>query len=579
VPVGQKTPVLPAWPKLRLTETDLSDHFSGPSNLGILNGAPSGNQVDVDLDCPEALVVAHVWLPPTNSVFGRPGKPRSHRLYMADPLPATKQFQDPDGTMLLEVRSTGSQTLFPPSMHPNGEHLRWDEDGDPGDVSGDALLAHAGRTATACLLARHWPAAGSRHDAALALAGGLLRLDWRVEEVTDFIGWVARVANDEEWRDRGASVMTTAQRLATGNSATGWPHLAELVGPTVVDRVREWLGAPNSEDSEHCEGTWELPIPLTEPSLPPFPTEIFPNWVRAYVEAVAVATQTPPDLAAMLVLDCLAIACAKRVIVQITPDWPEPVNLFTAVAMAPAERKSAVFREVTQPIMEFEAAEIARLAPGIAEAASRRKIAERALEKAQRDEATGSNTWEQGTFLSRTDELARELAAMKVPASPRFVADDCSPERLASLLAEQGGRIAVMAPEGDVFDLIARRYSATGMPNFGAYLRGHAGDDLRVDRVNRPPEFVRSSALTIGLAIQPEIIHGLAMRPGFRGRGLLGWFLYGLPASMLGRRAVSPPVVSDALRRAYHRQLATLSSWNRALPETAGGSRNRGTSR
>ena len=126
------------------------------------------------------------------------------------------------------------------------------------------------------------------------------------------------------------------------------------------------------------------------------------------------------------------------------------------------------------------------MAPEIAQAVSRRKIVEESLKKAQKAEATPSNEWQQGTYLSKAYELARELADMNVPASPKLVVDDCSPERLSSLLAEQGGRIAVMAPEGDVFDLMAGRYSPTGMPNFGVYLRGHAGDDLRVDRVGRP---------------------------------------------------------------------------------------------
>jgi hypothetical protein len=345
--------------------------------------------------------------------------------------------------------------------------------------------------------------------------------------------------------------------LAEDRTATGWNRLGQYVGTDVLNRVRSWLGPTNSENTENSDPVWEVPIPLTELPRPPFPTDIFPNWVRAYVEAVAAATQTPPDLAAMLVLAALAAACSKRVIVQITSDWSEPVNLFIVTAMASGERKSAVFQEVTQPIMAFEVAELARLAPLIAEAESRRKITEQALAKAQRDaaHATGS---EHASLLTTADALAREIAAMKVTAPPRLVVDDCSPERLASLLAEQRGRIAVMAPEGDVFDLMAGRYSATGMPNFGVYLRSHAGDDLRVDRVGRPSEVVRSPALTMGLAVQPEVIRGLTTHPGFRGRGLLGRPLYALPESLIGRRASDPPAVPVDTRSTYHRNLTAL---------------------
>ena len=80
LPADQKRAVLDGWPQLRLTADELAHYFNGPSNLGILNGEPSRNQVDVDLDCSEARVLADAFLPPTHSVFGRPGKPRSHRL-------------------------------------------------------------------------------------------------------------------------------------------------------------------------------------------------------------------------------------------------------------------------------------------------------------------------------------------------------------------------------------------------------------------------------------------------------------------------------------------------------------------
>ena len=53
--------------------------------------------------------------------------------------------------------------------------------------------------------------------------------------------------------------------------------------------------------------------------------------------------------------------------------------------------------------------------------------------------------------------------------------------------------MAVMSAEGgDVFDQMGGRYQR--MPNFGVYLKGHAGDTLRVDRVHRPAEYVEQPA-------------------------------------------------------------------------------------
>ncbi|MFH8753965.1 DUF3987 domain-containing protein [Streptomyces rimosus] len=59
------------------------------------------------------------------------------------------------------------------------------------------------------------------------------------------------------------------------------------------------------------------------------------------------------------------------------------------------------------------------------------------------------------------------------------LADD-APKVSATLLAEQGGRLAVMSAEGGIFDIIADRHSGTA--NMKVFLKGHAGDRLRVDR-------------------------------------------------------------------------------------------------
>src|SRR6266568_9447936 len=86
-----KEPGYNDWQALRVTEAVLDQHFNGrPQNIGVLNGVPSQNQVDVDLDAPEPLVLADFFLPATDCEWGRPSKQRSHRRYVADPPPATR---------------------------------------------------------------------------------------------------------------------------------------------------------------------------------------------------------------------------------------------------------------------------------------------------------------------------------------------------------------------------------------------------------------------------------------------------------------------------------------------------------
>ena len=247
IPFGTKKPILEEWQNLRISEANVTKSFGDePQNIGILLGEPSGGLIDIDLDAPETIKLAPIFLPPTNCRFGRPGKPDSHWLYLATPSGLTSQYRDTEKgieeSMLVEYRSTGAQTVFPGSTHNSGEIIEWTKFDEPLCVKAAELKAHVARLAAAALVSRHWPAKGSRNAAALALAGGLLRSGWEQDEVETFIHAVGLVAGDEETLERIKSAGATFQKIENDNPTTGWPALADLVGERVVNKVRKWLG-------------------------------------------------------------------------------------------------------------------------------------------------------------------------------------------------------------------------------------------------------------------------------------------------------------------------------------------------
>jgi replicative DNA helicase len=322
-------------------------------------------------------------------------------------------------------------------------------------------------------------------------------------------------------------------------------------------------GRGNSEHSENCEtgspddvaAAWAAPEPLTAELLPTFPTDALPLWLRAYVAALAEATQTPADLAALMSLGVLSAAAGGRVKVWVRSAWQEPVNLYVSPAQESGNRKSGVVREVTAPIREWERRREQECRPDAAAARSQRRVAEQALAHAEARAAKESDPGQRAALLTEAEQLARRLEGLPAVHTPRLLTEDCTPERLAGLLAEQGGRMAILSPEGDVFDVMAGRYSSA--PNFGIFLKGHAGDPHHVDRQGRPAEYIAEPALTIAVSPQPDVLGGLADRPSFRGRGLLARFLYALPPSLLGRRSIHPEEMPDAVRSTY--QMAVLA--------------------
>jgi hypothetical protein len=196
----------------------LDRHFPAQRdrNIGILNGEPSGNLLDVDLDCPGARLAAPL-LPATGWTFGRKSAPASHWIYRSSPSLNTAQekYVDLDGAVLVELRGTGGLTIYPPSTHKDtGERITWERFEDPADVALAELQRAVREVGAVALLARHWPAKGTRQDAVLALAGALLRAGWPPDRVERFVLAVAAATQDEESAKRVQAVAATAGTLA-----------------------------------------------------------------------------------------------------------------------------------------------------------------------------------------------------------------------------------------------------------------------------------------------------------------------------------------------------------------------------
>ncbi|NLF70804.1 MAG: DUF3987 domain-containing protein, partial [Candidatus Anammoximicrobium sp.] len=347
----------------------------------------------------------------------------------------------------------------------------------------------------------------------------------------------------------------------------GWKELRQKYEPkdtrpvnlSGIDRQAERTtgNTPPPEAGKSTDGPapWPELDPPTETTLPDFPLRALPGILQDWTAAESHATQTPADLAGLLALAVFSSCVARHVDIEPQPGWREPVNLFVAVLLEPGNRKSAVFSDATQPLRQAEAAMIDVARPVVTREQSERRQAIKRLERLEKLAAEKQDL----EAAREAAELAEHLALSPEPVLPRLIADDATSEKLEMMLAEQGGRIASMSPEGGVFDLMAGLYSKSGMPQFGVYLMGHAGDDRRVDRVSRKAVHVERPALTCAYAIQPQVVKGLADNTAFRGRGLLARFLYAAPQSWIGRREISPAPVAGAVADAYAdnvRQLA-----------------------
>ena len=297
---------------------------------------------------------------------------------------------------------------------------------------------------------------------------------------------------------------------------------------------------------------WETPLPFDEYDLPTFPVDTLPETVRRYVLAVAESTQTSVDMAAVEALGVGSLCSQGKYFIRGNVDWAEPLNIYTVVILPPAERKSSVLSMMIRPVEEYEKEENSRRNAGIIESQmvlSRLEKEKRSLvERASKGKATEEEVRAKATEIAKYE-----------PVKPlRLFVDDVTSEKLTSVLAENKGRAAVVSAEGGIFDIISGLYSRN--VNIDVFLKGHSGDTIRVDRIGRASESIIHPALTMVLAVQPEVLNGLMSNNTFRGRGLTARFLYAMPKSTVGSRSFSTKPVPEGVRARYQALIETILS-------------------
>ncbi|MEN6415836.1 MAG: bifunctional DNA primase/polymerase [Armatimonadota bacterium] len=257
VPFKDKKPNGNSWPHFTIDMEDLEDYFGDePTNLGAILGKQSGGLVDVDLDCKETRIAGHYFLPETGMISGRKSSTHSHYFYFCKTnLPEkTRRYRDvattsnsKERSVIIELRSTGAQTVMPSSVHPSGEKIVFYSDGKPAEVDGEKLHDAVKQVYAVAIVARHWPPEGCRHDCSLALAGFLLRRGFTDKKARKFIRVAAFAAGDEEYMERGNNAESTAERLRNGENFTGGPTLEEFLGKQVVKTISKLIVSSDGE--------------------------------------------------------------------------------------------------------------------------------------------------------------------------------------------------------------------------------------------------------------------------------------------------------------------------------------------
>lgn len=332
------------WNKVRVTESSVTRQFHEDQNVGILWGSPSGWAVDVDLDCAEAITIAPKFLPETY-IYGREKRRASHYVYVAKNAETTKWLYGfgKQQEVIIELRSTGSQTVWVGSIHPDDRDTYCvDHDIEATTIDYSDLKSRCGQMAATILLARNYPEGGSRHDYVHSITGGLLRDGYTADIVKLIVGCVVDLRSDLESdpEQRARTVKNTIARDRDGGRTQGWGSIG--LPEEELSRIRGYLKGSQLREatritivkSKSREAKTQAPLP----KIPEGMIADLKEWAarRAHVYGEEF------DLAAALT--CMALASGNRYLIR--AGWDTPLQPYLMVLAPSGAGKDDAFQSV-----------------------------------------------------------------------------------------------------------------------------------------------------------------------------------------------------------------------------------------
>ncbi len=313
--------------------------------------------------------------------------------------------------------------------------------------------------------------------------------------------------------------------------------IAEGPPPTQREQV-----FPPLPDDQGDEGMNEAPVvhawpmPTIGGTAPPdLQADVLPGWLGEYVAALCASLQVPATMAVGMSLSVVAACVQRRYIVQVHDGYREPSALWTATIAVSGSRKSAILTALAAPVEVWEHRSGDRMRREIAANNARITVSEATIKRLQTQAGKSDDPQERESLRKLIEDEMAEMPERMFP--PRAYLNDATVERLQMVLAEQGGRAAVLADEAAILNTLASNYGGAGGPALDVLLTGHSGGDVRVERASRSA-FVTRAAVTLGLMLQPDLVNEVAGSNKFRASGMSARFLYFVPRPFVGGRDV-----------------------------------------
>ena len=465
------------------------------ANMGAITGAASGQVFCVDLDTKldgsrdgvewlYGLIAVHNANMMPETPHQRTGGGGHQFFFIAPEGWTAPTFKTPLG---VDIRGQGGFAMLPPSRHESGRDYAWEPGSEPWAVP--VLLAPPWLIEAIDKLREQFAANAGQHVERTPSAEDLnpfgQRVDGREERLRDLIWGVAvdlrrefpgptfdpaRVESERErcWQRYLFEVKTRiADPLLTNEQGL------EREGRGRAAFIERWDRAIGQWDGKLLEAAGQprpdpfpaaqaeaLPIwfdPFAKISVPPFPLDLLPPILGAYVEHQAKTLGADPTGIAVAALTVVSGTLDQRFVLKMrrTGEWYQPPRLWAMLVGESATKKTPIMTAALKPL---------------------RRIEYEFWQKQAQDMAA----WE---------EVEKADRGAKPPLPTRFIINDTTVEAVSEILARQARGLMVVHDELSGFVASLDRYAKGGGAASGGdrafWLTAHNGGPMAVDRVGK----------------------------------------------------------------------------------------------
>ncbi|KHK00178.1 DUF3987 domain-containing protein [Desulfovibrio sp. TomC] len=226
------------------------------------------------------------------------------------------------------------------------------------------------------------------------------------------------------------------------------------------------------------------------------------------------------------VLGCISTSSRGSIEVSLSDRWKEPLIDYVCVVSMAGTRKSSLVNFLRRPFESFTQNYLQENAESIASSIEKQSMLNRIKNKVYNKRAkeiaeeiasdVPCNSLAIENWLMEFTEKTRPLSGVGVACSPQLFIDDTSKNKLIMTLAQQGGCLSILSPEGSGYlEMIRKDKEILALVLKGYDMEEHDGLYMGRKHVN-----LKNPALPTVLMVQPNIAYKFFENSSFREVGL-----------------------------------------------------------